>query len=329
MAVLIANLDNRTGDAVFDGALEQMFQLGVEGTSFITAYPRQSAQRLATEIAPGSTLDEERARLVAIREGVKVVLAGRIRVRWRWLSNLDARHRPDARRTPGLDRRARRQQERRPEDGGEVVAEVRATLGDTATRDTMLASAETFTATSLEAVRAHLAQDLAVGGKHEEAVVKHQEAIDRDADFGRAYSGLALSLSFLGRPNEAESQWKNALSRLERMTERENLPTLGLHYNSVTRNYEKAIESFSTLVTLYPADAAGHSNLALAYFRNLNFQKALEEGGLAVKIYPGSVATWNNYVLYAMLRRRLRHRLCGGCASSRSTPISTRPTSHR
>ena len=78
LAVLIANLDNRTGDAVFDGALEQMFQLGVEGTSFITAYPRQSAQRLATEIAPGSTLDEERARLVAIREGVKVVLAGRI-----------------------------------------------------------------------------------------------------------------------------------------------------------------------------------------------------------------------------------------------------------
>jgi serine/threonine protein kinase/tetratricopeptide (TPR) repeat protein len=301
LAVLIANLDNRTGDAVFDGALEQMFQLGVEGTSFITAYPRQSAQRLATEIAPGSTLDEERARLVAIREGVKVVLAGRIepdgagyRISMRAID--PTRGEPLA----SIEERAASKSDV-PKTVGEVVAEVRATLGDTATRDTMLASAETFTATSLEAVRAYsLAQDLAVGGKHEEAVVKYQEAIDRDADFGRAYSGLALSLSFLGRPNEAESQWKNALSRLERMTEREKYRTLGLYYNSVTRNYEKAIESFSTLVTLYPADAAGHSNLALAYFRNLNFQKALEEGGLAVKIYPGSVATWNNYVLYAM-----------------------------
>ena len=54
LPVLIANFDNRTGDAVFDGALEQVLKLGVEGASFVTAYPREAAARIARELAPGT-----------------------------------------------------------------------------------------------------------------------------------------------------------------------------------------------------------------------------------------------------------------------------------
>ena len=78
VSVLIADFSNRTGDPVFDGTLEEALGVGLEGAAFITDYGREQARRLAEEIQPGSRLDEEVARLVAVREGVKVVLTGTI-----------------------------------------------------------------------------------------------------------------------------------------------------------------------------------------------------------------------------------------------------------
>src|SRR5262245_37224290 len=54
------------------------------------------------------------------------------------------------------------------------------------------------------------------------------------------------------------------------------------------------------LVKLYPADGAGHNNLALAYFSTRNFAQALEEGRRALQIYPRKLLYRGNYALYAM-----------------------------
>jgi hypothetical protein len=40
MSVLIADFDNKTGDPLFEGSLEQALNLGIEGASFITSYRR-------------------------------------------------------------------------------------------------------------------------------------------------------------------------------------------------------------------------------------------------------------------------------------------------
>ena len=58
--------------------------------------------------------------------------------------------------------------------------------------------------------------------------------------------------------------WKRALSLMDRMSDRERYRTLGGYYLGIARNYEQAIENYSDLVKAYPADRAGHSNLALA-----------------------------------------------------------------
>ena len=78
VSVLVAAFNNQTGDAVFDGVLEQAFTLGLEGATFITAYPQRDALRSAAAIKAGSTLDEQTARLVAVRDGIKLVLAGSV-----------------------------------------------------------------------------------------------------------------------------------------------------------------------------------------------------------------------------------------------------------
>lgn len=80
LTVLVADFDNRTGDTVFDGALEQALAIGLEGAPFITAYDRALARRQSAELSPGreGRLDEETARLVCRSQGIDLALTGRI-----------------------------------------------------------------------------------------------------------------------------------------------------------------------------------------------------------------------------------------------------------
>src|SRR5262249_35552522 len=155
---------------------------------------------------------------------------------------------------------------------------------------------ETFTASSLEAVRQYtLAQDLAGRGRDPDAIPFYQAAVQADPNFGRPYSGLATSLFHLGRQDEAGEQWKKALSVMGRMTDREKYRTLGTYNLAIAGNYQQAIENYTTLVNLYPSDLVGLNNLAFAYFSVLNFPKALEEGKRALDLYPNNIVIGNNY----------------------------------
>ncbi len=80
MSILIADFEDSTNDPVFKGTLENVLGTSMEGAAFITSYARQAALRIAQQIRPGRNLDAEAARLVAAREGIKVVLAGVHRV---------------------------------------------------------------------------------------------------------------------------------------------------------------------------------------------------------------------------------------------------------
>lgn len=300
VSVLIADFDNRTGDSVFDGSLEQALQIGIEGASFVTSYRREAAEQIAKQIGAASKLDAEAARLVAVREGIKLVLAGSI------VADGD-----------GYDIEVRAVEPR----NGEVVAEadaatgskvqvltaieriandLREQLGDESVgRDA--ADAETYTARSLEAVREYdLAQSLQQGGKLEEAIGHYRKAIEYDPVFGRAYSGWAIAARGLGRMDESAEAWEKTLELLGSMTEREQLRTLGIYYYGVTRNYQKAIETYEALVEKFPADSVGFNNLAISYFAALDFSSALREGRTALDIYPNDVLTRSNFALYAM-----------------------------
>ncbi len=87
---------------------------------------------------------------------------------------------------------------------------------------------------------------------------------------------------------------------MESMTERERFRTQGLYFMVVSQNYRKAIENFEALVENYPADGAGHNNLAVSYFSILDFERAMEEGHRVLEIYPNSVFYRLNAALYSM-----------------------------
>lgn len=323
VSILIADFDNQTGDPLFDGSLEQALQIGIEGAPFISSYERGLATKVAAnlngsealtssherglpatvaaDLQDYATLNAETAQLVAVREGIKLVLTGSIvpdgnkfdltvsaivPTSGEIVAEVDA---TSANKLEVLSAM------------GELAADLREELGDKSVDRDALAISETFTAMSLEAAREYdTAQQLQYAGDYEQAVENYRAAIEHDPNFGRAYSGWAVAARSLGRTDEAANAWENAMANLGSMTERERLRTQGMYYWGVSRNFQKAIETFETLVEKYPADHVGHNNLAVQYFLALDFDKALEEGKLALDIYPNNAVTRSNYALYAM-----------------------------
>jgi tetratricopeptide (TPR) repeat protein len=103
----------------------------------------------------------------------------------------------------------------------------------------------------------------------------------------------------LGRREEAEQQFKLAMARIDKMSERERLRTRTAYYLTM-RNGRGAVEELTELVRRFPADSAGLGNLALAHFYLRDMPKALEIGRKATAIYPRNVVQRTNLALYAM-----------------------------
>jgi eukaryotic-like serine/threonine-protein kinase len=300
VSILVADFENKTGDAVFDNALEQPLTIAMEGASFINTYARRDALKLAQTLSGATRLDAAAARPVAFREGIKYVLAGTVTSNdGAFALTVDALEPATGKTVKSATATAASKADVLGAVG-KLAATIRTGLGDTASDSAKLAAAETFTAGSIDAMREYsIAQDLQQN-ENEEALAHYRKAIELDPKFGRAYAGAANINFRLGRQLDAEAQFKQALALMDRMTDREKHRTLGSYYVQVAGNCEKGVEEYSALVKAYPADTAGHSNLAVAYFCLLDFKRAVDEGQRAVEAYPKNTTARYNLALFKM-----------------------------
>ncbi|MCJ7756311.1 MAG: protein kinase, partial [Thermoanaerobaculales bacterium] len=303
-SVLVADFDNRTGDPLFDGALEQALTIAMEGAAFISAIPPANAHQIAEQIQPGSRVDETMARLISRREGVSVILVGEIEQDGTKYSitvqAFDPGLEPGEGKPLAEARATAANQDEVLAAVGKIASELRGELGDSTPKADRLAAAETFTAASVEAMEAYArGQDLAVQGEFEAALAAYGEAVAADPAFGRAYAGMGVTYGNLRRETEAEEAYQKAFKHLDRMSERERYRTLGGYYLLVSHNYEKAIENYTTLVEQFPADGGAYSNLGYAYHMVRQFDKAVEAGRRSVELDPSNLIKRINYAIYA------------------------------
>ena len=300
VTVLVAEFQNGTGDSVFDGTLEPMLNFALEGAGFITSYNRSQAQRLATQIqGPTAKLDENTARLVAVREGVNVVVSGS-------LTREGSGYAVSAKAVDAVTgkviatgKATASSKESVLAAAPKLAAPIRKGLGDGTPPSAQIGAHETFTAGSLEAAHAYaVGQDLMFNAKFDEARKAFTKASELDPKFGRAYASMAVASLNLGERHEGERYFKLAMSHLDRMTERERFRTRGAYYIMIGDD-QKCVEEYSALVTKYPSDTAGHNNLALCYTHLRMFPKAVEEVRRAVEISPKHAMIRNNLALFS------------------------------
>ena len=229
VSVLVADFTNHTGDPIFDDTLEPMFNVALEGASFINAYSRGTAHNLAKQLPhPSDKLDEQSARLIGVSQGLAAVVTGSLSLRGDAyklsVEALDAR-------TGNSIATAEINAATKDElllDIPKLAAPIRKALGDTTPVSAQLAVSGPFTAASLEVVHLYsVAMQQQFAGKTADSFQSFSKAVELDPNFARAYAGMSGTANDLGRQADGEKYIKLAMEHLDRMTERERYHTRG------------------------------------------------------------------------------------------------------
>ena len=278
VSVLVGDFANHTGDPVLDNTLEPMLGVALEGASFINAYSRGDARKLAEKLPnPTDKLDEQSARLVAVNQGVNAVITGEINLRGdQYDISAIALDAVSGKVLAKSDVTVANKQEILS-SLPKLAAPIRKALGDTTPASVQFDEVSGgFTAASLEAVHQDaIGVDEQFAGNFQEAFDSFQKAAELDPNFARAYTGMAAMAQNLGRPGDAVKYMKLAMQHVDRMTERERYRDRGLYYLT-TGDWQNCVQEYTQLVTHYPADRVGQNNLATCYTQLRNAPKALE-----------------------------------------------------
>ena len=303
VSVLVTDFDNKTGDPSLDSVGAQAMSNALDATQYIALYPARDAREIATDLSKDGSnrLTNEMAHLIARREGVRMLVEGSI-------EKNGIGYRLSTKAVDAASDKTVASATATATDRDDVLhavqtlaGRVRAAVGESKSDMDRLSAAETFTAGSLEAMQAYArAQDLVNTGKVQDALAAYQQAIDRDPQMGRAYSGMAIVYRNLGQMDKADATYRQALKYVDRMSDREKGRTLGSYYVSMTHNYRKAIETYEALLAKYPNDQASLANLALSYSAEHNFAKAVEISRHIVQLYPRNIIARANYAAYAL-----------------------------
>jgi Flp pilus assembly protein TadD len=301
MSILVADFENHTGDAIFDNTLEPMFNVALEGASFINAYSRGDARRLAGKLdKPSAKLDDQSARLVAISQGINAIVTGSLVSRGDgYRLSVEVIDAATAKTLANAEMNAANKDEVLL-DVPKLAAPLRKALGDTTPQSVQLAATQgSFASSNLEAVHQYgLGMEEQFAGKMQDALQSFTKATDLDPNFARAYSGMAAASRNLGQRQDAENYIKVAMQHTDRMTERERFRLRGTYY-ILTGDWKKCIDEYSSLIKQYPVDNIGHGNLAYCYSNVPDMANAVKEQRRAVELSPNSSAQRMNLSVYA------------------------------
>ena len=298
VTVMISDFSNHTGDPMFDGTLEPMLKLALEGAGFISAYDRTQLRSLGLPAASGR-LDEQAATKIAVGQGLGVVISGSLERQGAGYGLSLRANQAVTGKTITTSEGSAANKEEILFTVTKIASKVRTALGDETSESAQRFAMETLSATSLEAIHEYaLAMDALANGKNADALRSFSKAADLDPNFGLADAGEAIASRNLGEHQDAEKYIKEAITHIDRMTERERYRLRGQYYIRI-QNWQKCVEEYSELVKQYPADNSGHSNLAECYSYMLNMPKALEVAREGLQLAPKDVMSRMNFTLYS------------------------------
>ena len=299
MTVVVADINNHSGEDIFDGALEPVVKMALEGAGFITAYDRTTVARSLGLPALSGKLDEQAARQIALTQGLNAVVTGSLDKQGSSYTLSMKATQAVTGQVIGLVEESASKKDQVLFTTTKLASSVRKALGDDTSESAVRFAMETLTARSLEAVHEYAAaMDLLAKARHEDALLGFSKAVDIDPNFGIVYVAMAGASQNLGQQQDAEKYIKLALGHIDNMTEREKLRTRGLYY-AIYADPHKCVEEYSTLISRFPSDPAAHNNLAFCLVQLRNMSKAVEEQRQGAALLPKRAQYRFNVSLYS------------------------------
>jgi len=306
--VVLADFDNKTGDAVFDDALKQALAVQLGQSPFINILSDRKVSETLRLMGsqPGTHITTDVARELCVRTGSKAIVLGSI-------SNLGGQYviGVDAVGCSNGDTLAKEQEEAASKQDvlkalSKAAASLRTKLGES------LASVQKFdvpveaTTPSLEALKAY-SMGITTGRTKgdAEAIPFMKRAIELDPNFAMAYTGIAVEYSNLGRADLAAANARKAYALRDRVSERERYRISAFYFDKVTGEIEKATEAYELWAKSYPLDMVPHGNLGVCYGALGQYDKAVKETETAQRLEPAIIG-YGNLASFYMEASRLK-----------------------
>jgi eukaryotic-like serine/threonine-protein kinase len=251
--LVVADFENRTGDALFDRSLDRALAVAIQQSRYVNIVPVNLTEGVLRRMGRKDVtkLDEASAREVALREGAKSVLAPSIdRVGDAYV--LTARLVDPTTHASVLSESAKAASKNKVLDAlDDLATSVRRTVGESLSsieqQRTVLPKATT---SSLEALNLY-----ARGLRLPQGFKLIEQAVAIDPDFAMAHAELGVHYYLTSESRAVgEAHFKKALVQLDRLTVRERLYITALADDS-RGSAEQAATAYRAYVAEYPDDS--------------------------------------------------------------------------
>jgi serine/threonine protein kinase/tetratricopeptide (TPR) repeat protein len=296
--VVLSDVVNTTGDAVFDGTLKEALAVQLGQSPYLNLMAESRIQQALRFMGrkPDERITQELAREICLRENAKAVIAGSIAsLGSDYVITLEATNAQNG------DSLARQQVEASSKEQvlkslDKAATGLRQQLGESLASVQQFATPlERATTSSLDALKEFsVGEGLHNRGTDEESLASLKRAVKLDPNFAMAYAVFGAASSNIGNRKDAEEYLKKAYDLRERASEREKLYIESHYYDIVTNDLEKAIDVYQEWIRVYPRDSLPYDNLSLAYQGLGEYEKALEAATGAVRADPQDTYAYQN-----------------------------------
>ena len=304
--VVLADFDNTTGDAVFDGALKQALAVQLGQSPFLNILSDRKVGETLRLMGrqPSDRITQDVARELCVRTGSKAILLGSI-------SNLGGQYviGVDAIGCSSGDTLAKEQEEAGSKQDvlkalGKAASSLRGKLGES------LATIQKFdvpveaTTPSLEALKAFSMGITTSRTKgNAESIPFYKRALELDPKLAVAYVSLGVAYANLGQASLAGENIKKAYDLREQVSEREKYRISSMYYQLVTGELEQASQVYELWAKSYPQDFVPPGNLGEIYSNLGQYEKALTRTQEGLRLEPSIVGYTNLAQDYLALNR--------------------------
>ncbi len=296
--IVLADFDNKTGDAVFDDTLKTALSVSLNQSPFLNVLPDSTtAMTLKLMTLPGETrLTPAVARELCQRASSKAYVAGSIAsLGSQYVLGLKVVNCQNGD-TLAQEQATANGKEKVLDALGGAASRLRAELGESLASvkklDTPLAEATT---SSLDALQAYSLARKALFEKGPSAALPYdQRSIGLDPNFATGYLAVGDNYFSLGELGRAREYYAKSFQLRDHASEREKLAITANYYQNVTGELDKAAQTFEEWTASYLRDYSSYGNLGLAYTGQGQYEKSRDAYREGIRLAPDDVSGYDD-----------------------------------
>ena len=295
--IVLADFDNKNGDAVFDDTLKQGLSIQLEQSPFLEliSEPRVNGTLKLMGRPAGDRPTLAVMREVCQRVGSKAMVTGSIAelgsqyvIGLKAVNCITAEVLAEAQEQAASKEAVLKALDR-------AAVSLRSKLGESLNSVQKYDAPLEATTPSVEALKAYSLgkkTDYAKGAPA--ALPFYKRAVELDPNFAMAYRAMSISYSNLGEPGREAENARKAYELRKQVSDRERFAIEASYYLNVTGELEQAAQTYELWQETYPRDRAPYDSLPFISGSLGNYEKALEESRHMLRLNPNNGSNYAN-----------------------------------